>query len=147
MKILRVRLLPWYLPCLCRSWQCHPPFELKKGIANRAKRHSNKEERVELICVSCGVSITELIPQSMQCNHSGCELMHHVIDILTPSSLFFEIRHVGRGHGESIEFESTQCRYFSPVIVLDKDRDGLDALVVNELQQQIVGVFLQILRG
>lgn len=74
-------------------------------------------------------------------------LVHHVIDILTPSSLLFEIRHVGRVHGDSIEFESTQCRYFSPVVVLDKDRDGLDALVVNELQLQTVGIFLQILRG
>ena len=63
------------------------------------------------------------------------------------SSLLFEIGHVGSCDGFSKEFQSPQGRDLAPVVIFDKEGYALDTLEFDVLQDQIVGVFFQILGG
>ena len=60
------------------------------------------------------------------------------------SSLLFEISHIGRCDRKAKEFKPSQGANIAPIVVLDKDGYALDALVLDEFQKQIIGIFLQI---
>ena len=65
---------------------------------------------------------------------------------LVASSLLFKVVHVGCPDVFSEKLDSAQGADLSPVVVLHKEGDRLDPLVIDEFEEQIVCVFLQVLR-
>ena len=62
------------------------------------------------------------------------------------SSLLFKVVHVGCPDVFSKKLDSAQGADLSPVVVLHKEGDRLDPLVIHEFEEQVVCVFLQVLR-
>ena len=67
--------------------------------------------------------------------------------IVLSALLRFEVVNLGGRHVLSKKLERSQRGDLSPVVVLYKDGDALDALVFAVLDQYIVGVFFQVLGG